>query len=211
MKEGLRVIDSDLHVIENGEVYDTYLADAYRDKMPQYLGWSPTNFPHWDVQGQIIPPWARSEDVIGPQQFLDAPTEHLYKPVRERNYDAVSTLEAMDAEGIDVAVVYRTFAHMVVSIDDLEPACEDYGQAVVFNGGLEHAGDAFVLDNHHLIEKGRIFPVCGNTWRMLEASRFAPYFEFIGDFSTHYGIFPGCGTAIPYGELPEEARTSGCC
>ncbi len=122
MKEGLRVIDSDLHVIENGEVYDTYLADAYRDKMPHYLGWSPTNFPHWDVQGQVIPPWALSEDVIGPQQFLDAPTEHLYKPVRERDYDASSTIEAMDAEGIDIAVVYRTFAHMVVSIDDLDPA-----------------------------------------------------------------------------------------
>lgn len=27
----------------------------------------------------------------------------------------------MDAEGIDIAVVYRTFAHMVVSIDDLQP------------------------------------------------------------------------------------------
>ena len=33
----------------------------------------------------------------------------------------LSTLQAMDAEGIDIAVVYRTFAHMVVSIDDLQP------------------------------------------------------------------------------------------
>jgi len=104
------------------------------------------------------------------------------------------------------SATYRLF-----NIDDLEPACEDYGQAVVFKGGLDHAGDAFELDNHHLIEKGRTFPVCGNTWRMLEASRFAPYFEFIGDFSTHYGIFPGCGTDIPYGEQAEKARVSGCC
>ena len=89
--------------------------------MPRYLGWSPTNFPHWDVQGQTIPPWARAPEVIGPQQSLDAPTEHLYRPIRERSYDALSTLQAMDAEGIDIAVVYRTFAHMVVSIDDLQP------------------------------------------------------------------------------------------
>jgi predicted TIM-barrel fold metal-dependent hydrolase len=122
MKDGFRVIDSDLHVIEMGDVYEKYLDDKYRDKMPKYLGLSPTNFPHWDVQGQLIPPWAQSADVVKAQQFLDAPTEHLYKPVRDKGYDAVSTLKAMDAEGIDIGVVYRTFAHMVVSIDDLEPA-----------------------------------------------------------------------------------------
>ncbi|HJY84718.1 MAG TPA: amidohydrolase family protein [Candidatus Binatia bacterium] len=122
MKDGFRVIDSDLHVIETGEIYDNYLDEKYRDKIPRYLGWSPTNFPHWDVQGQMIPPWARSADVVGPQQYLDAPTEHMYKPVRERGYDAPSTVKAMDAEGIDIGIVYRTFAHMVVSIDDLEPA-----------------------------------------------------------------------------------------
>ncbi len=122
MKNGFRVIDSDLHVIEMGDVYEKHLDEQYRDKMPRYLGWSPTNFPHWDVQGRLIPPWARAEEVIGPQRYLDAPTEHLYSPVRARAYDAPSTLEAMDAEGIDIAVVYRTFAHMVVSIDDLQPA-----------------------------------------------------------------------------------------
>lgn len=122
MKNGFRVIDSDLHVIEMGDVYEKYLDEKYRDKMPRYLGWSPTNFPHWDVQGHIIPPWARAAEVIGPQHYLDTPREHLYKPVRERGYDAVSTLDAMDAEGIDMAVIYRTFAHMVVSLDGLEPA-----------------------------------------------------------------------------------------
>jgi hypothetical protein len=49
----------------------------------------------------------------------------------------------------------------------------------------------------HAIERGKVFPVCGNTWRMLKNTRFAPYFDFIGDFSTHNGIFAGCGTSIP--------------
>jgi predicted TIM-barrel fold metal-dependent hydrolase len=122
MKDGFPVIDSDLHVIEMDDIYGKYIDDKYRDKMPKYLGLSPTNFPHWDVQGQLIPPWAKSADVVRAQQFLDAPTEHMYKSVRERGYDADSTLKAMDAEGIDIGIVYRTFAHMVVSIDDLEPA-----------------------------------------------------------------------------------------
>jgi predicted TIM-barrel fold metal-dependent hydrolase len=60
--------------------------------------------------------------VVSVQKYLDAPTEETYRSVREKGYDAESTLKAMDAEGIDIGVVYRTFAHMVVSIDDLEPA-----------------------------------------------------------------------------------------
>jgi hypothetical protein len=51
-----------------------------------------------------------------------------------------------------------------------------------------------------VIETGRVFPVCGNTWRMLAASRFAPYFDFIGDFDIHYGIFEGCGMRLPFAE-----------
>ncbi len=67
MKDGLEVMDSDLHVIETGEVYEDWFSGPERDARPRYLGWSPTNFPHWDVRGRMIPPWARSDDVIGPQ------------------------------------------------------------------------------------------------------------------------------------------------
>ncbi len=122
MKRGFRVMDSDLHVIETGAVYERYLDARYRDTGPRYLGWSPANFPHWDVQGRMIPPWAVSDDVIGPQKHLDEPSEDVYAPIRARGYDAASALAAMDTEGIDVAVVYRTFAHMIVSIDDLDAA-----------------------------------------------------------------------------------------
>lgn len=96
-------------------------------------------------------------------------------------------------------------------IDGLEPACEDYGQAVIYRGGVEHAESVFTLDSHHMIEKGRVFPVCGNTYRMLRESRFAPFFQFIGDWSTHYGIFPGCGAVSPFGRASREEQISGAC
>ncbi len=110
------------------------------------------------------------------------------------------------------SATYRLF-----NIADLEPACEDYGQAVIYTGGIPGHETAFTLDGHHYIEKGRIFPVCGNTWHMLAQSRFQPYFQFIGDFSSHFGIFPGCGTNNPLSgdtTRPEGARgtsTAGCC
>ncbi len=106
---------------------------------------------------------------------------------------------------------FHSATYRLFRIDGLEPACEDYGQAVVYKGGVENAERMFVLDSHHAIEKGRVFPVCGNTYRMLSESRFASYFDFIGDWSTHYGIFPGCGTASPFGQSSLQAATSGAC
>ena len=106
------------------------------------------------------------------------------------------------------SATYRLF-----KLEGLEPACEDYGQAVIYKGGIAEAPHIFHLDGHHAIEKGRIFPVCGNTWRMLKETRFTPYFDFVGNFDTHFGIFPGCGTSNPL-EAPAPAAgggTGSCC
>jgi arsenite methyltransferase len=56
-----------------------------------------------------------------------------------------------------------------------------------------------------------MFAVCGNTWNILKQSRFAPYFTFYGDFSTHYGVFPGCGTSVPFATEGAGGATSGAC
>lgn len=97
-------------------------------------------------------------------------------------------------------------------LEGLEPECEDYGQAVVYRGTVPGQPMRFVLDKHHVIETGKVFPVCGNSWKMLAESRFARHFEFIGDFSRHFGIFAGCGTTLPFDAVAAEAAASaGCC
>jgi arsenite methyltransferase len=107
------------------------------------------------------------------------------------------------------SATYRLF-----KLAGLEPACEDYGQAVVYRGSVGEQPDLFELDSHHLIERAKVFPVCGNTWRMLADTRFRRHFDFIGDFSRHYGIFPGCGTSIAFATAPAPApvaKAGGCC
>ncbi len=107
------------------------------------------------------------------------------------------------------SATYRLF-----KIAGLEPACEDYGQAVRYKGTIEHNEELFVLDKHHAIERGRLFPVCGNTYRMLNESRFAAHFEFFGDWSTHYGIFKDCGTDVPYDKTTSTdsgSASNSCC
>jgi len=106
------------------------------------------------------------------------------------------------------SVTYRLW-----KIDGLEPACEDYGQAVVYKGSIENQQSAYLLDKHHSIEAGKMFLVCGNTYRMLNESRLAPHFEFYGDMGTHFGIFEGRGSTLPYdaGEDSPSESGGGCC
>lgn len=101
------------------------------------------------------------------------------------------------------SATYRLF-----KLEGLEPSCEDYGQAVRYKGTAADAPRAFVLDGHHRFEAGRIMTVCGNTSLMLERSRFARHFDFLGDRTTHFGIFPGCGTSLPFAAEP---RNDGAC
>ena len=103
------------------------------------------------------------------------------------------------------SATYRLF-----KIAELETACEDYGQAVIYKGTIPEHPDKYALDKHHDMEAGRVFPVCGNTWRMLQDTRFAPHFEFLGSFDRHYGIFTGCGTSIPY-DTSTSGNAAACC
>jgi len=97
-------------------------------------------------------------------------------------------------------------------LDGLEPACEDYGQAVRYRGTIAYQPDALAFDKHHVFETGKVVAVCGNTWRMLKDSRFEPHFEFFGDGARHRGIFPGCGAAVPFGHADAgEAAARPCC
>lgn len=104
------------------------------------------------------------------------------------------------------SATYRLF-----KLDGLETACEDYGQAVIYRGTIPEHSHRFVLDKHHDIETGRVFPVCGNTWRMLHDTRFHSHFDFIGDFNHHYGLFEGCGGALPFEQGNANGSGAACC
>ena len=106
------------------------------------------------------------------------------------------------------SATYRLF-----KIPELEGSCEDYGQAVIYKGTVENHPDLFELDKGHRFATGKVEPICGNSWLMLHESRFADHFEFFGSGDTHYGIFNGCGTAMPFDEdgSGEHASEGSCC
>ena len=106
---------------------------------------------------------------------------------------------------------FHSATYRLFKLDGLEPQCEDYGQAARYKGTIAGTERVFALDCHHHIERGRMFPACGNTWKVLAESRFAGHFEFFSDFSTSYGVFAGCGTESPFALPPGQDAGPACC
>jgi predicted TIM-barrel fold metal-dependent hydrolase len=103
MKQGLKVIDSDMHVYDAADLYARYMDPKWGERIPK---------------GQRDGRHGRVEFSIGGNQKMRAITDvidHGQKQVADRydfavarDYDAVSQVEAMDREGLDIAVLFRT-------------------------------------------------------------------------------------------------------
>jgi len=180
---------------------ELYFSDVYSDKrVPEALRHDPVL--HGEcLSGALY--WGDFLNVAKTAGFDDP------RLVKDRPLGIGDARVAAMLDGINFfSATYRLF-----KIDGLEPECEDYGQAVVYKGGVEGEERLFNLDKHHEIEAGKVFPVCGNSWKMLAETRFAEYFDFIGDFSNHYGIFEGCGTGLPFNMPVGDGETApeSCC
>lgn len=178
---------------EGGEMY---FSDVYADRrVPEALRADPVLYGeclggalYWNDFLRL----ARSAGFPDPRLVESRPLSLDAGPVRERAGD----------------IRFYSATYRLFKLAGLETACEDYGQAVRYRGTVPDAAAAFVLDGHHRFEAGRVMTVCGNTALMLAKSRFGRHFDFFGDMSRHFGIFPGCGTSLPFAQ---EARNDGAC
>jgi len=105
-------------------------------------------------------------------------------------------------------IQFASITYRLWKLPRLEPDCEDYGQAVIYKGTVPTSPEALVLDSGHTFDRNRVAVVCGNTFIMLQDTRFAPHFTFIGDFSTHFGLFV-CTSAAPI-PAPDKSSVSCC-
>ncbi|WP_434286529.1 methyltransferase domain-containing protein [Celeribacter sp. SCSIO 80788] len=179
---------------------EMYFSDVYADRrVPEALRADPVLYGEC-LSGALY--WNDFEYMARAAGFAD-PRLVTHRTLTVEN----PALEAKVAPIKFISATYRLFKL------DLEPECEDYGQAVIYKGTVPEMPHVFDLDAGHQIETGKVFPVCGNTFKMLADTRFATHFEFIGDFSTHYGIFAGCGGTSPFDSLTETGvpASGGCC
>lgn len=179
---------------------ELYFSDVYSDRrVPQQLVDNPVLYGEC-LSGALY--WNDFQNLAKACGFAD-PRLVEDRPLGIDN----SEIEALIGHINFYSATYRLF-----KLDNLEPACEDYGQAVVYKGTIESCPKRFDLDKHHHIEAGKMFPVCSNTYNMLHDSRFAKHFEFYGNTDTHFGIFADCGSVIPFdNEAVAENNSGGSC
>jgi predicted TIM-barrel fold metal-dependent hydrolase len=117
--DGFKVIDSDLHVIEPPDLWQRYIDPAFASRAPHgssraardiscYIGNRNT------VRDDAIRTW------VGPIVSHTMPLEKDYEFAAKRGFDAVSQLEAMDREGIDIGVLYPSRGLFVLGFDITE-------------------------------------------------------------------------------------------
>ena len=116
-RQGFRVMDSDLHVIEPRSLWDDYLDPKFRGRittMPDSQGQMRAQ-----VDGKVLPPYV---DRPERQRAWSLRTQRSDWERMRRGTPVKDVLEAMDLEGIDVGILFRTWASQAVNIDGLEPA-----------------------------------------------------------------------------------------
>ena len=126
-RNGLKILDSDMHVFEPHDLYLKYMDPKWGDRIPRgeprkkhgqvkfKLGdGRPLRVSGLQVLASVFPEFKNAEGSPGEDQVADR-----YERALKRNYDPVSQLEAMNIEGLDVAVLFRTFP--LHCDDSLEP------------------------------------------------------------------------------------------
>lgn len=190
----LAVLKSAYKLLKPGGEF--YFSDVYADRrIPNHLQNDPVLYGEC-LSGALY--WNDFINLSKQAGFLD-PRLVMDRPL---------TIENPRLEDKVKPIKFYSATYRLFKIDELESDCEDYGQAVKYLGGIPQHEQFFDLDGHHRFEQGKIEPVCGNTLRMLQDSRFKPYFDFYGDWQQHFGLFEGCGKEIPF---QQEGSDSPCC
>ena len=126
MKNGFRVLDSDLHTMEPDGLWERYLDEPFKPYAPRFVrpAEGALNQPIIKIGDMEIAEMSKRTRtaVVGKSLQERAFARHPhYAAAHARGYDSLSHLEAMDIEGIDVAVIYGTRGRQVLMHDDLPP------------------------------------------------------------------------------------------
>jgi predicted TIM-barrel fold metal-dependent hydrolase len=119
---GFKVLDSDMHCIEPADLWERYIDDAYKPFAPRGLQEFIADL-RLVINGKTMP---RHSSIRPPARNGEedpfAKRRERFKAAAERGWDGVSQLEAMDTEGIDVAVVYPSRGLFAQAVDDMDSA-----------------------------------------------------------------------------------------
>ena len=157
MKNGYKVIDSDMHIIEPIDLWQRYIDPKFKDQAPRgsadrvadldligadgkLWGRNPKNVKNWGQQRRRGDNFKRNQE--------------RYKPYEDMGWTGEAQLQGMDAEGIDIAVIYPSRGLFALTVPDLEPRFA----AAIARAYNDWLYDFCAPDRKRLIGAGMISP-----------------------------------------------------
>src|SRR5947199_10578102 len=117
MKQGFKVMDSDIHVREPRDLWSRYIEPQFKERAPQFTNVPDGSSPGvWRFQGKVFPAYIdrpeRQRLAKVRRQKAHDRHEELGREVgteeERRGEDEKAMPQAKDVHGIDVSIAYRT-------------------------------------------------------------------------------------------------------
>lgn len=121
---GWRVADSDMHIMEPADLWQRYMEPAYAHAAPIGLS-EMTRDMRVRVKNHTMLRMGRVSPNPGGATAWSADQDNAYAAAEARNWDAVSQLQAMDDEGLDLAVLFPSRGLFVLGLDSVRQVGQD--------------------------------------------------------------------------------------
>ena len=148
-KNGFRIIDSDMHVMEPTDLWERYIDPAYADRSPKSVprhrgdlvmrveGREMAAEAQWEIELADDPNWLAS-----------------YADGLANGWDGPSQRRAMDSEGLDLAILYPSRGLYALAVDGMDPALAS-AIALAYNDWLY---DLCAADRARMLGAGMVSP-----------------------------------------------------
>ncbi len=120
-KNGFKVMDSDMHVVEPLDLWERYTEPAFRDRAPKGISRARGDM-QIELEGHLMP--AEPDNLLISKSVEQV---DIYKEPEECGWDSASQVRAMDAEGIDVSIIFPSRGLYALALDSMDP---DLGTAI---------------------------------------------------------------------------------
>jgi predicted TIM-barrel fold metal-dependent hydrolase len=122
MKHGFKVLDSDMHIIEPADLWQRYIDPEFKDQGPRGLTDRVADLFMVGPNGE---PWGRNpKNVENWEQRQQGHNfqhnQERFQPYEDMGWTGEAQLKGMDAEGIDVAVIYPSRGLFALTVPDLD-------------------------------------------------------------------------------------------
>lgn len=119
-KNGFKILDSDMHVMEPADLWERYIDEKFKARAPR--GVTSDNVRDLRMVYPDGREWARAttRQNSSARGANFARNQKLYRDHAQRGWTAEVQLEAMEIEGIDVAVLYPTRGLRALVVHDMD-------------------------------------------------------------------------------------------